>query len=132
MKNFETRDRGSTVIWTSFWKFINFGRDRLPLVYCALCIASCTLWCTTMTCSMQCNTPPLQSKCVDRGCTPCTSPPFEYRSALKLRWILLLAWKITLVCFFGTTGKTDFNPFLVAIAFLVVHIHDRSRKCASS
>ena len=36
----------------------------------------------------------LRCKCGDRDCTPCTSPPFEYRPALKLREISLLAWKI--------------------------------------
>ena len=31
-----------------------------------------------------------QRKCVDRGCTPCTSSPFECRPALKLRGISVL------------------------------------------
>ena len=46
----------------------------------------------------------LRCKCGDRDCTPCTSPPFEYRPALKLREISLLAWKInqTIWLFFTT------------------------------
>ena len=49
----------------------------------------------------------LRCKCGDRDCTPCTSPPFEYRPALKLREISLLAWKINQTIWLFLQHRTE-------------------------
>ena len=72
---------------------------------------------------------PLRCKCGDRDCTPCTSPPFEYRPALKLREISLLAWKInqTIWLFFYNIERK--NQSLALEKHLFLHFHCFTRFC---
>ena len=71
----------------------------------------------------------LRCKCGDRDCTPCTSPPFEYRPALKLREISLLAWKInqTIWLFFYNIERK--NQSLALEKHLFLHFHCFTRFC---
>ena len=69
----------------------------------------------------------LRCECGDRDCTPCTSPPFEYRPALKLREISLLAWKInqTIWLFFYNIERRNQSLALQKHLFLNFHCFTR-------